>query len=337
MAIGSGLAGQVGIAEESTFGTFVASTRFHEPMAEVSFGLVKNVYQGGGVAAGRFSDPGTMRVVAGKSGTGTLQVEVRQSKMGILFKHIFGSTPTPTVQNTSTGYLQAHTFADNFGKSLTIQSGVPDVTGTVRPYSFLGCKVLAAEFSCTMDGAQMLSIDFSFRDVTEAQALATASYTSGQRPFTWLRSYVKLGTYGSEASVNGVRGWTLRVERPQDVDRRYAGNGGLMSEPIMNDKIVVSGTVDVDYYTKADFADRFAADTSTAMILGFEDTDVTTLGGAPAIYPKCDLRVSQTFFNEGTPKLNGPGIVATSYSFVGQNDLTNPVVACNYISADSTL
>lgn len=336
MAIGSGLAGQVGAAAESTFGTYVAATRFYEPTAEVSFGLTKIVQQGGGVAAGRFAQPGTMRVVTGKGGTGTLTVEGRQSKLGVLLQHAFGSTPTPTQQNTSTGYLQAHTLADNFGKSLSIQSGVPDVTGTVRPYSFLGCKVTAIEFACAMDELLSVTIEFDFRDVTEAQVLATASYTAGQKPFAWDDFALKLGTYGSEASIQGVRGFTCRLERPQDVDRRYAGNAGLKSEPIMNEWVVTSGTIEADYYTKADLADRFAADTSTAAIFSFEDLS-SSLGGTPTIYPKLDLRVSQMFLNEGTPKLNGPGVVTTSYTFVGQNDLTNPVVACNYISTDTSL
>lgn len=337
MAIPSGLAGQVGIKAESTYGTYVAPDRFYEPVAEVSFGLTKITQQGGGVAAGRLSQPGNVRVVTGRGGTGTLQIEGRQSKLGLLLSHIFGNTPTPTQQNTSTGYLSAFTLNDLFGKFLTIQSGVPDVTGTVRPYSFLGCKVVAAEFACAMDGLLTISVDFDFRDVTEAQALATASYpTTSQKPFGWQCFSLKLGTYASEAAISGVRGFTLRIERPADVDRRYAGNAGLKSEQISNDFVAVTGTIEADYYTKADLADRFASDSSTAAIFSFEDTAVS-LTGSPTIYPKLDLRVSQMFLNEGTPKLNGPGVVTTSYSFVGQNDLTNPVVACNYISTDTAL
>lgn len=337
MAIGSGLAGQVGYVAESTYGTYVAPTRFHEPNGEVSFNLNKIIVQGGGVAAGRHAQPGSARVVTGKGGTGTLPLEVRQSKMGILLQHLFGSTPTPTVVNTSTGYLQAHTLADNVGKYLTIQSGVPDALGTVNDYSFLGAKIVAAEFACAVDGLLTVNFEFDFRDMTEAQTLATASYTTtSQKPFSWQDFSLKLGTYGSEASIVGVRGFTLRIERPQDVDRRYAGNAGLKSEPIWNDFAVVSGTIDADMVTKADLADRYHADTATAAIFSFEDTDVS-LAGSPTVYPKFDIRVSQMYLNDATPKLNGPGIVSTSYAFVGQNDLTNPVVAINYTSTDNAL
>lgn len=334
MTGGTGMFGQVGVAEESTYGTYVAPTRFYEPTAEVSFGYVKNIYQGGGVAAGRGVKPGSMRVVTGKGGTGTLVIEARNSRLGLLLKHIFGSTPTPTQQNTSTGYLQAHTWTvDNSGKMLTIQSGVPNSTSNT-PYSFLGCKVLAAEFACS--GEELtLSIDFDFRDVTDAQTLATASYVSGQKPFHWAQFTPKVhATYGSEASVQGVRGFTFRVERPQDVDRRYGGNAGLKSEPLPNDDQIISGTIDVDFLVKADFADRFHADTSAALMFEFVGA---SLGGSPTIYETLRLRASQAFFNDGTPKLNGPGIVTTSYTWVGQNDLTNAVAACDYISTDTSL
>lgn len=335
----AGLYGQVTVAEESTYGTYVsAGARPYEPKAEVSFGLVKNVVQGGGVAAGRLVQPGAARVVVGKSGSGTLVVEARSAKLGLLLKHVFGSTPTPTVQNTSTGYLQAHTLADAYGKSLTIQSGVPELTaGTVRPYSFLGCKVTSMEVSCTMNDIAQISVEFDFRDVTEAQSLVAASYpTTGLRPFNWKDLTVKLGTYGSEASVQGVRGFSYRIERPQDAERFYAGNSGLKSEPIQNEYSVVSGSIEADYYDKTTFADRFAADTSTSLRFTFEDTS-TSLGGAPLIYPKFELFASMAFLNEGTPKLNGPGVVSTPYAFVGQNDLTNPVAGCNYISTDTSL
>lgn len=336
MAIGSGLGAYVGLKAETVFGTYVAPDRFHEPSGEVSWGKVKNVYQGGGVASGRMVQPGTRRVVVTKGAGGSLPMEVANTKMGVILQHIFGSTPTPTVQNTSTGYLQAHTLADNYGKSLCGQVGIPDRAGTVRPYSFLGGKITSAEFSCTVNEPLTVTLEMDYRDVTEAQAAVTPSYTTGQIPFHWGHLTAKLGTFGSEASVSGVRGFTFRVERPMDLEGFYAGNAGLKDQPVMNDFVVVSGSVDVDYVTKADFADRFASDTATSMRMRFEDT-ATSLGGTPTIYPLFELGASQVFFDEGTPKVSGPGIITTSYSFKGQNDLTNAAAFCNYISTDSAL
>lgn len=335
MAIGSGLAGSFGIVDESTYGTYVAPTRWYEATGNIDFKKVKNTYQGGGLAAGRFAQPGSMRVVTTVAGVGAVPLEVRNTKMGLLLKHIFGSTPTPTLQNTSTGYLQSHVLADNFGKSFTAQVGVPDTTGTVRPYTFLGAKITAAEFSCRVNEGLTVALDIDFRDVSEAQGLVAPSYTTGQKPFHFGQWSPKIhATYGSEALVQGVRSFTLKIERPQDGDRFYGGNGGLKSEPIWNDYVKVSGAVEVDYQTKGDFADRFASDTPVAMLHEFLGA---SLGGSPTINETFRIRTSQTFFDGETPTVQGPGIVTTSFPFTCQNDLTNPIVAVDYISTDATL
>lgn len=332
--IGSGLGGSLGLAEEVTYGTYVAPDRWHEPIGEVSLKLSTTKYQGGGVAAGRLVQPGSMRVETSRSASGSIPLEVRNTKMGRLLKHIFGTTPTPTLQNTSTGYLSAFTLADNFGKILTGQVGIPDAGGTVRPYTFLGGKIISAEFACSVDQPLTVTLEMDFRDVSEAQSLAAVSYTTGQKPFHFAQWAPKLGTVSSEAAVQGVRGFSLKVERPQDTGRQYGGNAGLKAEPIGNDWVKVSGTVDVDYITKGDFADRFAAGTSTSMVHEFTGA---SLGGSPTISELFRLRCPMTFFDEGTPTMGSNGVITTSYPFVVQNDLTNAIISCDYISTDTAL
>jgi hypothetical protein len=48
-------------------------------------------------------------------------------------------------------YLQTHPLTDSTGKFFTLQEGVPDLTGTVRPQTFKGGKITSAEFSCKVD------------------------------------------------------------------------------------------------------------------------------------------------------------------------------------------
>lgn len=335
MAIGSGLGGSIGIAPESSYGTYTAPNRWYKPTGEVSWKKSKTTYQGGGVAAGRLAQPGLGRVVTNRAAAGSLPMEVSKGKMGVLLQQIFGSTPTPTLQNTSTGYLQEHSLVDNRGRFFTGQVGLPDTGGTIRPYSFLGGKIISAEFACSVSQPLMVTLECDFRDVVETETLAAVSYTVGQeQPFHFAQWTPKLGTYDSEAAVQGVRGFTFKIARPQDSERFYGGNAGLKSEPLMNDWVQVGGSVDVDFATKGDFADRYAGDTSTAMVHEFIGS---SLGGAPTISETFRLRAAQVFFDEGTPNLSGPGIVTTSFNWVAQNDLTNPIAECDYISIDSAL
>jgi hypothetical protein len=150
MAIGSGLGGSFGIVPETVYGTYVAPTRFHE-VNKANMKKVKNTVQGGGLAAGRFAQLGSRRVVTTQAGTGSVEMELPSKGFGILLNNLFGGTVVPVQQSATAAYLQTHPIADNVGKFLTLQSGIPDTTGTIRPYSFIGSKITAIEFSCGVD------------------------------------------------------------------------------------------------------------------------------------------------------------------------------------------
>lgn len=331
MAIGSGLAASLGLAAETTYGTYVAPTRFHEFTSE-DLKKIKNVVQGGGLAAGRLAQAGSRRVVTTNAGSGSISMEVPNKGFGLLLQHLMGTTVTPVQQGATAAYLQTHTIADNVGKYLTGQVGVPATSGTVNPYTFLGGKVTGAEFSCGVDELLMAKIDMDYRQVVESQSLAAPSYTASVSPFHGGQMDVKLGTYNSEASVSGVKKVTVQIERAQNTSRFYAGGSGLKSEPIMSDFIKVSGTFEVDYLDKTTFADRFAADTSTALDLVFTGDQIA----APYNYT-FRLRLPQIFLDGDTPTVDGPDVVSGSFPFVAQYDGTNALATILYTSTDTTV
>lgn len=331
MAIGSGLAAQIGFAAESTYGTYVAPTRFLE-FNKADLKKVKNTVQGGGLAAGRFAQLGSRRAVTSEAAAGSVEMEVINKGFGLLLAHLLGSSATAVQQGGSTAYLQAHTLGDNFGKSLTTQVGVPDLTGTVRPYTYKGCKLTGAEFSCKVDELLTASFDVDGRQTSEVESLATASLTSGVAPFHFAQMTVKLGTYGSEASVSGVKGFSLKFERGMATDRFYAAAAGLKAEPVMNEFVKVSGSFDVDLVNKADFADRFASDSSTSLVIEFVGPLI-----ASTYYQTFRIKVPMIFFDGDTPTVEGPDVVSGGYSFVGQYDGINSLIAIDYISTDTTL
>lgn len=331
MAIGSGLGASLGVAAESTYGTYVAPTRFLEIQSE-SLVETKNAIQGGGLAAGRFAQLGSRRTVVSRAGEGSVEVEVANRGFGLLLAHILGSSATPAQQGGSAAYLQAHTFGDNFGKSLTVQVGRPDTTGTVRPYSYLGGKVTAAEFSCGVDGQLTCTLDMDFREVSESQSLAAPSYSTSLFPFHFGQMDVKLGTYGAEASVTSVRQWSLRIERSMATDRYYAGTAGRKAEPIMNEWVAVSGSIESDFVDKQLFMDRFVSDASTSLVVEFVGANI-----ASTYDRTIRFEMPMTFFDGGPHTVEGPDVLRSSFSYVVQSDGTNPLVAVDYQSEDTTL
>ena len=331
MAIASGLAAQIGVAAESTYGTYVAPTRFPE-YNKADLKKKKNVVQGGGLAAGQIAQLGSRRVVTSESVEGGFELEVANKGMGLLLAHLLGSSATPVQQGATAAYLQAHTVGDNIGKSLTIQHGVPDLTGTVRPFTFKGCKLSGAEFSCKVGEPLTMSLDVDGRQASEVETLVAASLATGVAPFHWAQMSVKLGTFGAEAAVSGVKGFSVKFDRGMASERFYAGAGGLKAEPVMNDWLKVSGSLDVDLVNKADFADRFAADSATSLVIEFVGPLI-----ASTYYQTFRIKVPMVFFDGDTPTVDGPDVTSGGYPFVAQLDGTNPLVSIDYISTDTTL
>lgn len=333
MGIGSGLSGQFGVAKETTYGTFVAPTKFYEfESSSPSLELIR--VEGGGIAAGRATTLVSQSVIAGRSGSGQFAGSFPISGFGLLLQQIFGTTVTPVQQATTTAYLQTHALvADLAGKSLTCQWGVPSTNGTVNPYTGLGGKITKAGFACAKDDMLKASLDFDFQDISEADPLATATYPTTQAPFNFTQLTVKAGaTVAAAAAIQGVTNVALDIERRQKTDMRYANGTGLKAEPITNEKIGASGSLDADFVAKADLADRFAANTTTALVFEWTGAVIES-----SYNYKLTIEIPAVKLTGSTPGVSGPDVVSGSFPFTVYSDGTNPIVTAKYITTDVTL
>lgn len=328
MAIGSGLGAQIGIAAETTYGTYVAPTRFIEFTKE-SLVLKKTTAQSAGIAAGRLLPLSSRRVLTRREGQGSLEMEVTNKGMGLLLQALMGTTVTPVQQGAGPAYLQTHTLASTAGKSLSIQKGVPLTTGTVTDKSFLGCKVTSGEFSCEVGQMLTASFEVDARDCDEAQPLAAASY-SNMAPFHFGQMAVKTGSFGSEAALDGIRKMSCKIERPQDVERFYANNAGLKAEPIENDQVKISGSIETDYVATT-LDDLHTVDGATSLVWEFKGALI-----ASTYYDTFRLTLPAIRLDEGPPVVDGFGVVKPSFNYVGLYDGTNQP-KLELISTDTTL
>lgn len=330
MTVGSGLGSSLGFAPETTYGTYVAPTRFHQ-FNKGEIKKVKGIVQGGGLAAGRLVQAGSQRVQATEQASGSYEIEVAYTKMGLLLQHIMGGSAAPVQQAASTAYLQTHTLADNIGKMLSGQVNVPQRNGTAQPKTGKGGKITSAEFTCKVNELLMMALEVDYQKYSEVESLSAPSYTIAS-PFHFGQMAVKLGTYGSEASVSGVKGISVKFERGQDDDGFYAGAAGLKAEPVMNDWMKISGSVEVDNVNKADWADRFNADSSTALVLEF-------LGPIIASTYNYAFRIKLPMIfldDDGSTSVDGPDVISGTFPFSYQFDLTNQP-AIEYMSTDTAI
>lgn len=330
MAIGSGLGSSIGIAPEVTYGTYVAPTKWIEGTCQLNRQL--SVYQGGGMAAGQTVYRGSRRKVASERVEGTLDVGVQANNMGRLLNGLMGGTVTPTLESGATNARkQTHVLADPLGKMYTIQAGVPQTTGVVVPYSFTGAQITSGEFSCETGGGLMSKFNISAKQATTAQTLATPSYVNSN-DFHFAIASLKLGTFGAEAQVDGVKSVTLSIERPKHEGGPYMGGGGFRSQGIENDWCKISGSITVDFVNRVDFADRFVSDASTSLVWEFVGPIIEG-----AHRETIRFKVPMIFFDGDLPTASGPAVVSTQYKFTGLFDGTNPAATIEYISTDAAL
>lgn len=328
MAIGSGLGAQLGISAETTYGTFVAPAKFIEFTKE-SLALKKTTAQSAGIAAGRLLALSSRRVLTRQEVQGSIDLEIVNKSLGVLFQALMGTTVTPVQQVATAAYLQTHILADTFGKSLTIQKGVPLTTGTVTDKTFLGCKVTSAEFACEVGGMLTGAFDFDGKACDEAQTLATASYPN-MSPFHFGQMAVKTGTYGTEAARDGVRKVSVKIERPQATERFYAGQAGMKKEPISNDQVKITGTLETDYIDTI-LDDLHTSDAATSLVWEFIGPVI-----ASTYFETFRITLPAVKFDEGPPVVDGFDVIKPSFNFTALYDGTNPV-KLEYMTTDITL
>jgi hypothetical protein len=332
MGVGSGIGGQVGFAPETTYGVPVASTKFL-PVVKASPKLKLTYAQGTGINAGQLVESASQRLVTTQQGTLSMDLELQSAGFGYLLQTLMGTSVTPVQQGATAAYLQTHTLADPIGKFLSMQVGIPDTAGVVHPYTATGCKVTEADFSFDINSTTPVISSWTIdaANVVETQALAAASYPTGLRPFVGTDVTIKVGAYGSEASVNGVTKVDVKIPRPMKTTRFYFGNAGLKLEPITNARAEISGTIQADYVDKTIWADRFVSHSSFSLVIEAKGALI-----ASTYYQTFRITLPGCLIEGDTPDLANEDVVNGAFPFVYRFDGTNqPKI--EYISTDTTL
>lgn len=180
----------VGLAEETTFGTYRAPT-VHLPFESESLSHRPQRIESESIRAGRKfmhtddSSPGRKDI------GGDLALSARASDMGLLFKHALG------VAGSASGgagrYIHTYTPGDLYNLGLTAQVGRPDSTGAIRPFSYTGCKVNQLRIAASEGDAVQVTASLLARDVTTAETLVTPAYTASNAKWTFIHGALTVG------------------------------------------------------------------------------------------------------------------------------------------------
>jgi tail tube protein len=340
MATGTGLDAQLMFAAESTWGTAVTPTRAIE-FNEESLEFAPTWLEPESLRVGTIFKRASRIKQSRKSVEGDATFDVLTKGMGLLVKHMLGSAvSTPTLIN-GTSYKQVHTPSGFVGLGLTTQVGRPEPSGTVRAFTYSGCKVMSWEFNLEDGSTPNLKLSFLGRQESTATALATASFLSGAASFDFSQATIKLGgtpstSAGETTIASGVaattviRSISISGENPMADERFGIGNAGLRSEPLQNDIPTITGSLDAEF-NKTELYDLFSANTTVALQLDLTGAIVSGSNNYlfSFILPAVKLK-------KAAPAVGGPDVVSMSTDFEAYSNEADPVIQIKIVSDESS-
>lgn len=313
---------QLGVAAESTYGTYTAPTKFFpfrgEGLTWSRDRIESQTWEAGSrvVSSSRWK-PGQINVA------GTVELEAASKDFGIWFAQAFGAGTT-TTPGTATARLHTYTLGDLVGKSMTVQAGIEDRGGTVRPFSFTGCKVSQMTFNCAVGDLLTVSVDLVGQDVTTAQALGTASYASSPELFSFVE-----GTLTIEGGTVIAKALSLAINNQLSTDD-YTFGSALMREAQEPALRQITGTLDCDFDDLTHW-DRFYGGSEATLVALFQTSSVIE----GSLKYQIELTANVRYDGE-TPTISGPEAVRQPVAFAVTAPAAGTTIALGYQNTDTS-
>ncbi len=309
MSIGSGLASQIGMAVETTYGTGVTVTRFIPHLGE-SIDLGKPKLVSDSIRANRLTVDTNDIGFGNRMVSGSLETELFDRDLARIFEHCLGNKAT----SGAGPYTHTITPADNKGKSMTWQAGRPGTSGTVHPFTWTGVKIAGLTIVAARGEIAKLSTAIIARDETTATGLASASYTAGITPYRFSNAALTIG--GTSTKVRQI---TNRFTNTYKADRYNVGSD-LMDEPIMNGRTVIDGEMVAEFEDLTAY-NRWVNGTNAALVLTFTN-------GANTL-----TITENVYFDEVKANISGREVIEGTFPFVAHS--TTDAGSCTIVIVDA--
>lgn len=340
MTTGSGLDAQIGFGQETVWGTPVTPTRFTEFDSE-TMKFDPTWLEPNALHKGKKYKRLSRASISRSSVTGDVTLDVNTLGMGMLVRNMLGSTTSTTTLISGSAYKQIHVPGDFRGLGLTVQVGRPEAsTGTVRPFTYEGCKVTKWEFTLKDNDTPSLKLTFDGQAESTATALTTASYLSGSSTFNFSQATLKLGgtpstTAGETTISSGVAVATIIKEItisgtvPMATDRFGVGNNGQKAEQLENGIPTITGKLSAEF-NKTELYDVYTAGTGTALQL---DLTGAAIGSSNYLF---SIIIPALKLKAASPSVGGPDIVPMSTDIEAYDNESDPPIQCKIVSTEST-
>lgn len=314
MGLAGGLASQFGMVDETTFGTSPTVTRFLEFNSETLSQTIGRI-DSSGLRSGRRVERTTQWVAGKKDVTGDVDFEFQQQGMGLLLKHALGAVVSsqPNVGSNPTVWEHKFTVGATDGKSFTCQKGVGDDSGTVRAFTYAGCKISKWDLSVAVDGLLMFKPTIDGISESTAVALAAATYAAQSFPLAWIGGTITLPS----GATGNVSKFDLAGDNQQALSRYFmsgSATSATKKEQLESNLRTYSGSVDVEFQDLSAY-NLFVNGTVGTLTAFFQGPNISgTYNYA------LEVTLPAVRFDGQTPNVPGPGLVTTTLPYVALDD-----------------
>ncbi|HYV17338.1 MAG TPA: phage tail tube protein [Conexibacter sp.] len=328
MGIPSGLGAQLGIATESTYGTYVAPTTFLKPTSE-SLQRTNNYVRTFGLGGGSLVQDASLHAQTTRTASGGIVLDVLDKGFGKLLNMLHGNVVTPAAL-TGGLFRQTHNIGLSAptGKSLTVQVGRPDVGGTVQPFSYLGCKVTQLAFTLDLNGVVSVNVALDARDETTAQTLATATYATNAVPFNFTNASIE---FDDVVLTDCVTSATITIPLPQKADRFGIGGGAVKKEPVVNAPLAATIALNLEF---ANLNQQTAFASNANRKLELNCTGSTTSGTYASAL---NFTAAATKTTDAGPVVAGPDVLMQQVLLEVVNTGSGTPLVIDYVGGDSAV
>lgn len=310
----------IGIFVESTYKTPGTPTRWWEYYDE-SLDWDKNVKQGKGLRPLSRVDRSGRRTVPSAMGKGDFSLECISKGMGLFWQGCLGAGVST---NVSTGVFQQVFTLGDTPPSWTLQKGIPELGGTVDPYTFEGVMVDTWELDFPNADICAVKATLDIGDLITSQAYTAPSYASAPNLFHFAGGSVSTGTLtpptatalgSAVTNVGDIRGGSLVVGNNLGGNRLNMGGAGRKSKPYIGGNRSIQLKLDAEYDATT-FRDAVLNETPLCVLLNW------IAGSLTAGFETLQVIIPELKADSELPKTNGQDLVIQSMSFTGLDNLT---------------
>jgi hypothetical protein len=338
----SGIFSTLGIAAESTWGTYAAPTAFVTYNSNTLMSK-KTPLQGQALHGGIYN-LASRRSIGKWSAGGGVDFDLYDRGMGLWFKQMLGAGTSALKSPSTTVYHQIFTPADTTGESFTLQVGTPSTNNTtIVPANFLGSKITdwtisikageLAGFNVTLDSSKMETTD----------SYVSPSYTLGNIFVAAECSLLFGGTASTSSGFTSISGGTavpltrsVTIKGTNAVDTaRYVLGSDYKVEQIINGFRVVSIEAELDFNGLSQCWNLYQPDTQFAVQFNFLGT--TELDTPNSLFGEVNMVMPACFFDEDSFPVPGPQVVSEKVKINVLDDGTNNPMQIDTLTLDSTI